>query len=82
MREKIKTIISDIKSLDEDLERVYNLISASYLDSLEVLMLINALEMEFNVKLTFNDDIFRNLESLDRIENMLKSKISICDAPH
>ena len=80
MREKIKTIINDTKYLDENIEHINNLISGGYLDSLEALMLINALELEFNVKFSFTDDIFENLESLDKIENMLKLKKNMCDA--
>jgi len=80
MREKIKEIINDAKELDQNLDHVNNLISGGYLDSLETLMLINALELEFDVKFSFNDDIFKNLESVDKIENMLKLKKNMCDA--
>ena len=75
MRERVKKIVNETKDLGKDLENVCNLISGGYLDSFETLMLINSLELEFKVKFNFNDDLVRNLESLDKIEKLLESKV-------
>lgn len=74
MREKIKKIIKDVVELDKEPENIPNLISGGYLDSFDTLMLINSLETEFKVKFDFGDDLIKNLESLDKIEQLLKSK--------
>jgi 2-polyprenyl-3-methyl-5-hydroxy-6-metoxy-1,4-benzoquinol methylase len=74
MRERIKKIINEIKRLGDKTEKIPNLISGGYLDSFETLILINSLELEFKVKFDFSDNLVKNLDSLDKIENLLKSK--------
>lgn len=74
MRERIKKIINEINGLGDKSEKISNLISGGYLDSFETLILINSLESEFKVKFNFSDNLVKNLESLDKIENLLKSK--------
>lgn len=74
MRERIKKIINEINGLGDKSEKISNLISGGYLDSFETLILINSLELEFKVKFNFSDNLVKNLESLDKIENLLKSK--------
>ncbi len=78
MREKIINIINDISGLGEKVENISDLISGGHLDSFGILMLINTLEVEYNINFDFNDELFENLNSVNKIEKMLKSKKSAC----
>lgn len=73
MKERIVQLIKETKGSDDVPENIDNLVSGGYLDSMEVLMLISALEMEFKVTFTFNDEIFKRLESLEKIEDLIVS---------
>ena len=60
--------------MGDNLENIPDLISGGHLDSFQTLILINSLELEFKVKFNFDDNLIKNLESLDNIEKLLKLK--------
>ncbi len=77
MKDKIVMIISEVANLQGDILNIPNLISARYLDSFTTLMLINSLEMEFGIQFDFGDDLIENLDSVDRIEALIKGHLAI-----
>ena len=74
MRNKIITILKDMTGLGDEIENVEGLIINGYLDSFSALMLINSIELEYNIQFDFNDNLFENLDSLDKIEKLILSK--------
>ena len=76
MKDRIVAIIRDATEVEGDVFSIPNLISGGYLDSFATLMLINGLEMEFEVTFEFDDDLIENLDSLKKIEDLLIRKLN------
>ena len=76
MKDRIVAIISDVAELEEDVVNIPNLISGGYLDSFSTLMLINSLEMEFGITFEFDDDLIENLDSVDKIKDVIKRHLT------
>jgi len=76
MKDRIVAILRDASEVENDVFGIPNLISGGYLDSFATLMLINGLEMEFGVTFDFDDDLIENLDSVEKIEGLLKRKLN------
>jgi acyl carrier protein len=74
IRDKIKKIILEIEDLEGDLDLIQGLISRSYLDSYAVLMLVSALEKNFDLKIQFDESFIQKLDTVDAIENLIRSQ--------
>lgn len=71
MREEIISIINEISNIGDNVYHCKNLVSGKHLDSFSVLMLVTQLEDRFNVSLELNDELFVNLDSVERIEKLI-----------
>jgi len=75
MRNRIASVLKEMTGLEDEVETVEGLITNGYLDSFSALMLINTLELEYNINFDFDDNIYDNLDSLDKIEKLILSKL-------
>lgn len=71
MKEKILSILKEIKP-ECDFENCSDFIEADYLDSYDVIELVDLLEQEFSVKINGLDILPENFCNLDRIEGTIK----------
>jgi acyl carrier protein len=77
MREQIKSIIVE-KLLKDDtivIDDTTPLISSAIIDSISTLKLVDYLEKEFNVEFEAHEVDKDNLDSIELIENFIKSKM-------
>jgi acyl carrier protein len=77
MREQIKSIIVE-KLLKDDtivIDDTTPLISSAIIDSISTLKLVDYLEKEFNVEFEPHEVDKDNLDSIELIENFIKSKM-------
>jgi acyl carrier protein len=77
MREQIKSIIVE-KLLKDDtivIDDNTPLISSAIIDSISTLKLVDYLEKEFNVEFEAHEVDKDNLDSIELIENFIKSKM-------
>jgi acyl carrier protein len=77
MREQIKSIIVE-KLLKDDtivIDDTTPLISSAIIDSISTLKLVGYLEKEFNVEFEPHEVDKDNLDSIELIENFIKSKM-------
>jgi len=72
MKDRIVAIVSEVAELEDDVLNIPNLLSGGYLDSFTTLMLINSLEIEFGITFEFDDSLIENLDSVARIEDVIK----------
>ena len=56
-----------------DLNTEKNFVSGGIVDSFTVLMLVNRMEKEFQVKIELEDDLATHLDSLEKIEALISS---------
>jgi len=73
IRSKIKQILNEVADIDEDLENLEGLIYNGYLDSFNVLILVDSLEKTFGIKLEYNDEFIEQINSLDSLEELVKA---------
>jgi acyl carrier protein len=77
MREQIKSIIVE-KLLKDDtivIDDTTPLISSAIIDSISTLKLVDYLEKEFNIEFEPHEVDKDNLDSIELIENFIKSKM-------
>ena len=70
-KEELVDLINEICQIDGNLENIQNLVSGGYLDSFNVLILITQLESKFSVSLEFNEDMFYQLDSVEKIYKLV-----------
>jgi acyl carrier protein len=70
-KEELVDLINEICQIDGNLENIQNLVSGGYLDSFNVLILITQLESKFSVSLEFNEDMFDQLDSVEKIYKLV-----------
>ena len=70
-KEELIHLINEICQLEGDIEHIQDLVSGGHLDSFNVLILITQLESEYNVSLEFSEDMFDQLDSIEKIYNFL-----------
>lgn len=83
MIEKIKNEIrefiikkSDICSDDTDFSDDINLYKNGYLDSIDSMSLVYFLEENFNIKITKEDILLNNLQSINQMAKLVEEKLS------
>lgn len=78
VKNKIRQYIIDtaqIQSDDKDFSDEINLYKYGYLDSIDSMSVIYFLESEFDVKITKEDILLNNLETISNIAKMVTDKI-------
>ncbi len=78
VKNKIRQYIIDtaqIQSDDKEFSDEINLYKYGYLDSIDSMSVIYFLESEFDVKITKEDILLNNLETINNIANMVTDKI-------
>ena len=70
-KEELVDLINEICQIDGNLENIQNLVSGGYLDSFNVLILLTQLESKFSVSLEFNEDMFDQLDSVEKIYKLV-----------
>ena len=71
--EEIILLINDICQLGDDTEKIQDLVSGGHLDSFNVLILITQLEAKYSVSIEFSEDLFDQLDSVDKIYNLVNN---------
>ena len=66
-KEEIILLIDDICQLEVDIQSTQDLVTGGYLDSFNVLILITQLEAKYNMSIEFSEDLFGQLDSVDKI---------------
>ena len=78
VKNKIRQYIvnmAEIQPDDKDFSDEINLYKYGYLDSIDSMSVIYFLESEFDVKITKEDILLNNLETINNIANMVTDKI-------
>ncbi|MGM9993467.1 MAG: acyl carrier protein [Candidatus Avigastranaerophilus sp.] len=78
VKNKIRQYIIDtaqIQSDDKEFSDEINLYKYGYLDSIDSMSVIYFLESEFDVKITKEDILLNNLETINNIAKMVTDKI-------
>lgn len=70
-KEELVDLLNEICQIDGNIENIQNLVSGGYLDSFNVLILITQLESKFSVSLEFNEDMFEQLDSVEKIYKLV-----------
>tara|TARA_B100000795_G_C22530877_1_gene335060 strand:+ start:406 stop:648 length:243 start_codon:yes stop_codon:yes gene_type:complete len=70
-KEELIHLINEICQLEGDIEHIQDLVSGGHLDSFNVLILITQLESEYNVSLEFSEDMFDQLDSIEKIYKLV-----------
>lgn len=70
MKEQIKAILDKI-ILDEDYVNSEDLIDEGYIDSFDLVMLVNTLNKEFNIKIEMKDIEPSSFKSMQSIEDLV-----------
>ena len=70
-KEELVDLINEVCQIDGNLENIQNLVSGGYLDSFNVLILITQLESKFSVSIEFNEDMFDQLDSVEKIYKLV-----------
>ena len=74
MKDILLEILSDVRP-DKDFSKGINFIENALLDSLDILTLLSELEIKFGIKISGENIIPENFDSLEVIENLiLRSK--------
>jgi len=74
MREKIVKILTDIRPEFDFNQKNVNFIEEGMLDSFDLVTLVTELEETFGISITGFDIVPENFSSVEKIENLLKSK--------
>lgn len=74
MMERLYEVIGEIIS-DVDLREEKNLITDGYIDSFDIVTIIDKLEEEFDVNIPVESMVPENFESIDKINDLLMSII-------
>jgi len=74
MREKIVKILTDIRPEFDFNQKNVNFIEEGMLDSFDLVTLVAELEETFSISITGLDIVPENFSSVEKIENLLKSK--------
>ena len=72
-KEEVILLINDMCQLEGDIENIQDLVSGGHLDSFNVLILITQLEAKYSVSLEFSEDLFNQLDSVDKIYNLVNN---------
>jgi len=72
-KEEVIILINDMCQLEGDIENIQDLVSGGHLDSFNVLILITQLEAKYSVSLEFSEDLFNQLDSVDKICNLVNN---------
>ncbi len=78
VKNKIRQYIvnmAEIQPDDKEFSDEINLYKYGYLDSIDSMSVIYFLESEFDVKITKEDILLNNLETINNIANMVTDKI-------
>jgi len=73
-KEEIILLIEDICQLEGDIGSIQDLVSGGYLDSFNVLILITQLESKYGLSIEFNEDLFTQLDSIDKICTLIDNR--------
>lgn len=73
-KEEIILLIEDICQLEGDIGSIQDLVSGGYLDSFNVLILITQLESKYGLSIEFNEDLFTQLDSTDKICTLIDNR--------
>ena len=73
-KEEIILLIEDICQLEGDIGSIQDLVSGGYLDSFNVLILITQLELMYGLSIEFNEDLFTQLDSIDKICTLIDNR--------
>jgi len=74
MQEKIIKILTDIRPEFDFNQKDVNFIEEGMLDSFDLVTLISELDETFGISITGVDIVPENFSSVEKIENLLKSK--------
>mgnify|MGYP003976789703 FL=1 len=66
-KEGIVLLIKDLCQIEGDIEDIQDLVSGGHLDSFNVLILITQLESTYGRSIEFNENLFAQLDSVDKI---------------
>ena len=72
-KEEVIILINDMCQLEGDIENIQDLVSGGHLDSFNVLILITQLEAKYSVSLEFSEDLFNQLDSVDKIYSLVNN---------
>ena len=72
-KEEVILLINDMCQLEGDIENIQDLVSGGHLDSFNVLILITQLEAKYSVSIEFSEDLFNQLDSVDKIYNLVNN---------
>lgn len=72
MEEKILEILQDIKP-NVDFEGKTDIVTGQYLKSIDIMMLINELEDEFEVDIPVEVVVTENFDSIEKLAEMIRS---------
>ena len=72
-KEEVIILINDMCQLEGDIENIQDLVSGGHLDSFNVLILITQLEAKYSVSIEFSEDLFNQLDSVDKIYNLVNN---------
>jgi len=74
MKEKIVKILTDIRPEYDFNQKDVNFIEEGMLDSFDLVALVSELDETFGISINGVDIVPENFSSVDKIENLLKSK--------
>ena len=72
-KEELVVLVNELCQIDGNIENIQKLVSGGYLDSFNVLILITQLESKFSVSLEFNEDMFEQLDSVEKIYKLVNN---------
>jgi acyl carrier protein len=73
-KEEIILLIEDICQLEGDIGGIQDLVTGGHLDSFNVLILITQLELMYGLSIEFNEDLFTQLDSIDKICTLIDNR--------
>jgi acyl carrier protein len=72
-KEEVILLINDMCQLEGDIENIQDLVTGGYLDSFNVLILITELETKYKISVEFSEDLFDQLDSVDKIHALVNN---------
>ncbi len=73
-KEEIILLIEDICQVEGDIGDIQDLVTGGHLDSFNVLILITQLESKYSRSIEFSEDLFAQLDSIDKIYALVNSR--------
>lgn len=72
IRSEVEKILTSIIDAESGVARLENLVVDGYIDSFDVLRLVNELEKKFKVKVSFGEGVISSFYSLDTIVELIE----------